>query len=264
MAKDEGGPTRDFLSRVWAQIGDLNVRNPLDTAKRAKLFDREAHAEYIIPSTNDKIAKQLGLNVSPDGSKKDGEFAAALIKPFGRAIGRIMLYCIANQIVDDDDENETNSTQRFYIASHIMHNIFRNYLLRGIDPMQDYEYPLLDLLADVVDLKFTQRTKQETTNEMEQMELYVTALDEKDGKDLESNFRQAANQDFITGRSWILESIKEGLTLNGTFRFICIEGHAMAVLTRYTKSVSNDVFLQHFYFMVQVKSTCVLALVKRI
>jgi hypothetical protein len=216
MAIDDGGPTRDFLSNVWTQIGDLHVTHPRDSETVAKLFDRDAHAEYIVPQTNVRIASALGLNISDDGTTiidEDSKFALELIKPFGRAIGRIMLYCIANQLEGDDDD-DTRPPQRFYIATHILHNLFRNYLFRGVDPKHDDEYPLLELLVDVVDLKFTEATKK-GNNAQQQMQLYLD--DERHGTDLECSFRQMASQDFITGRSWILDSIKEGLTLDGMY-----------------------------------------------
>jgi len=67
IAEDAGGVTRDFLSKLWAQLGDLRLGGK-------HLFESTSSANYLEPAPN----------VSLDAY------------PYYRAIGRIMAACIYN------------------------------------------------------------------------------------------------------------------------------------------------------------------------
>jgi len=69
------------------------------------------------------------------GLKQNESRARALVQPFYRTLGRIMLYCIAmDNTLPEGIPNEEWQKQRFLIAAQALPNIYRNYLLRGIDP----------------------------------------------------------------------------------------------------------------------------------
>jgi hypothetical protein len=92
--EDERGPTRAFLSEVWRQMRDLSV---VHNGSSDKLF-----TENCLPSENRNIMNSLNLS-------NDQEMARKLVRPYYRALGRLMLYTIAmsnRKSVHDLEGNE--------------------------------------------------------------------------------------------------------------------------------------------------------------
>jgi hypothetical protein len=194
-AGDEGGPTRAFLSEVWGQMRDLDVKH---NGRAVKLF-----TENCLPNENCNITSKLNLSY-------DQEMARQLVRPYYMALGRLMLYTIAmsNRQSFCDKRKKTE----IFMAPHVLPRIYRYYLLKDIDPMNE-QYPLVDLLHHVIEMR--EHVKGQSYDKT--MESYFSAVD-IDGdvsNDVYSNFRQAAQEDFIDRRSWALDAMKEGITLDG-------------------------------------------------
>ena len=206
-AKDAGGPTRVFLQEVWRQMGQLTVKNPANQRVCA-LFNTESFGGLCIPSTDCMVMSKLGL-------LEDPERARDLVKSHCRALGRIFLWCIANCIVDKGPDGDIDY-QYFPIASHAMPNIYKNYFLRGIDPL-DRRYPLGELLHEVTTLKWSKAAGNDRLEES--MTVYIDTLDVDvnelswEEQDVHNKFRITAHDDFITSRSFVVQGIKEGITL---------------------------------------------------
>ena len=124
--EDPGGPTRAFVSEVMRQIGDLKVTCP--EKRVAELFTTTSMGSFK-PTENEYIVTKLGLTEDP-------EEARALVRPYYRALGRILFYCFGRNVTID---------------SIVMPELYRNYLLRGIDP-EDKRYSIFDLVHDVARL----------------------------------------------------------------------------------------------------------------
>jgi hypothetical protein len=107
-AVDDGGPTRQFLSEIWSQLCNLTLPTP----SKLKLFD--AGKDFLQPIVDDQF-------------KEDEE--KELARLYYRAIGRIMAYCIRH---------------KFHISEQVLPKLYRNYLLRGLDPMNKM-YPIPEL-----------------------------------------------------------------------------------------------------------------------
>jgi hypothetical protein len=203
-AGDDGGPSRAFLSEVWRQIRDLKVQH---NEREANLFTEDYNC---LPSENNNIAMKLQLSNDP-------EMARLLVHPYYRALGRILLYTIGiskrKKFYDGGDDKEKKI--ELFIAPHVLPGIYRYYFLKNMDPMNQ-QYPLADLLHHVIEMKFSKSTLRDQSNEAI-MELYATYADTDGdiGSDVHSNFRRAAKKDFIDNRSWALDAIKEGITLDG-------------------------------------------------
>jgi hypothetical protein len=70
-----GDPTKEFLAKVWSQMGDLHVK---EHGEEKKLFHLMHHV--LVPASNETI----------DNSK-------TAVKKMYRAFGRILAYCILHE-----------------------------------------------------------------------------------------------------------------------------------------------------------------------
>jgi hypothetical protein len=136
--------------------------------------------------------------------------AMELVGPYYRAIGRLILYSIIVSYEGKDGEDLV----RFFIGSHVIANIYRNYFLRGIDPT-DEDYNLSDLLHDVIKIRLACFG----VDSKDRMKQYVefAGSDGNDEattcEDLHTRFRETAKKDFIDDRSIAVGALKEGITL---------------------------------------------------
>eukprot|EP00978_Attheya_sp_CCMP212_P012503 scaffold31195_cov44-Attheya_sp.AAC.2 len=84
-AIDEGGPTREFLSQCWRQMGDLKL--PVEGGSGVSLFEKDDYG--WVPMTDDKLRNKLEGALKKDGRvSDDSEYAGKieLAKMYYRAI----------------------------------------------------------------------------------------------------------------------------------------------------------------------------------
>jgi len=197
-AVDDGGPTRHFLSEVWRQLGDLHGegRDREGKIEQFELFSssQSVPCSYIM-QTNDFINSKIS-------SLDDDEKMSRRIESQYEAVGRIILY-----VLGQAQEKDASLA----ISSQVLPKLYRNFLLRGIDP-RDLEYPIEDLLQDV--MAMVQWTKEP----QELMDAFFSTyeLDDEflDIDDHDRKFRFCAYKQFIQSRSDALDAIQRGLTLN--------------------------------------------------
>jgi hypothetical protein len=185
VAVDDGGPTRVFVSEVWRQLPALKAHH---RGFDVSLFDSDQKGGNVTPCGNDWLQSKFGKNAEIE------EIRAAL-RPYYRAVGRIMLHCFFHDIP---------------LAAHTMPPLLRHYLLRGVSPI-DKGYPLSDLVTDVV--KMTNLSSADNPV----VEFVEMCGDDEEAENTEDNFRLMAHKRFIEESDISLEALKEGLTLDGTF-----------------------------------------------
>ena len=100
QAKDDGGPTKEFLYLVFNQLGNLELFTPErknddddryfeSSREPIRLFEKTISG--YVPTTDDMLKHRLGVwNIKGDNQKP----YIAKIKAFFRAIGRMMAHCI--------------------------------------------------------------------------------------------------------------------------------------------------------------------------
>lgn len=182
-AIDAGGPSRDFLSNVWRQIGDLSIQRD---GKHVRLFERTALG-MCKPVENAYLDLKLGIDSHPH----------KMLKAFYRTVGRLMLYSLQKQ---------------YPIADHVLPRLYRNILFRGIEPI-DQEYLLEDLVNDVVDLGGW--SKEEDSIEVKIGKYYETFCEEPSLNP--TDFRKHVQESFIGNMDRCLSSLKDGISLDGTY-----------------------------------------------
>jgi len=80
LAADHGGPTREFLSEVWRQLGEVPNGKKMGDSDDYKLFDNTR--DVLIPQAD---ALQVEAEQSP-------------VECYYRVLGRIMLHSIGQRI----------------------------------------------------------------------------------------------------------------------------------------------------------------------
>ena len=200
-AVDDGGPSRAFLSEVWKQLRGLVISL---NGRSVELFN-----EHGVPNENVNIISQL----KADGMMTEAEY---LVRSRCRILGRFMFYCIAmSRRMPVTTGNKISDSQNLILASHVLPEVYRYYYMKDIDPTSN-EYPIEQLVNDVVTIKFP--TKSQMQSDDDRMQTYVDNIadsDESSSDDLRSRFRELAKADLIENRSWAVQAIKEGLTLEG-------------------------------------------------
>lgn len=131
-----------------------------------------------------------------------------------------------------DLQKDVSST----IGSHVLPRVYQYFFLYGVEP-NDTRYPLMHLYQDVLKLRYTYSSscKPNKHRSLEEiMQEYSFVFDDDfDCKDayggdpsrnanqkMESKFRAAAQEDFITTRSWALDAIGNGLSMGCMFCFL--------------------------------------------
>mmetsp|Transcript_18710 Transcript_18710/g.33949 ORF Transcript_18710/g.33949 Transcript_18710/m.33949 type:complete len:932 (-) Transcript_18710:1162-3957(-) len=189
-AIDEGGPTREFLSQCWMQMGDLKL--PVEGGTDVSLFEKHTHG--WVPITDEMLRTKLKAALKENGRlSDDSEYAGKIeqARMYYRAIGRIMLHALA-----------TGNT----IWSSSMTPLYQNWLLRGCRP-GDEDYHKEDILKHLG----------------EKMRKFLGVVHEfKDGTEEvlneENIFTKFIPEQYLSSREDIcLESMKEGLTLGGDY-----------------------------------------------
>lgn len=104
QAVDKGGPTRQFLSRVWRELGELAISNGTDEIKLFKLVSSEDRS-CLVPAE--------------DGTLKGHEEQARM---YYRAIGKLLGFCLVHG---------------FRISDHLLPELYRKALFFGVRPESD-------------------------------------------------------------------------------------------------------------------------------
>jgi len=260
QAVDEGGPTSQFLSEFWNQMGDLgvkfNVKNTYeitlvvgDIVKykkdfvsvtriwkhgeedrfrirsvggdeeqiddvtreelvlefgRIKLFERED--ECFIPVTDEKLENDYD-KFSKYRPTMTFEQIKAKAKVFYRAIGRVMFHCVS------DGKNS--------IAGNALPSLYKNYLFRGAKPGEKGYHPN-DLYYHLIELDKNCLKNLKGHTVCDYMGFFGYE-DEKfliDKREMTFDIYSSlvAPKKFIEDRQIAVNGLKEGLTLNGSYK----------------------------------------------
>jgi hypothetical protein len=155
-----------------------------------------------------------------DPKKLDIENLKAIVQPYYRAVGRLLLHCLAvdNYFkIEDEDTEFLERKHRYMIGGHVLPSIYRNYLLRGVDPM-DKDYALSNVLRDFVAIKDATNTNSSSMTAI----LQGLGLDELELEAMKDNpklmhqtFREKVKNSVIDEVNIALEALQQGLTLDG-------------------------------------------------
>jgi hypothetical protein len=208
---DDGGPSRYFFSRVWRQLRGLKIRR-ID-AKSGKEYCADLFNDECVPNYNEYIINKLQ-------AKDNIPEVEHQVRKMCRMIGRLIFYVIGMSDRESTPlDEETTTPIKFMLGSHVLPNVYRYYYLQNKDPTNP-SYALSDLVHDVLSIKNQTCFKLTEESRVTDMEVYNTALnDESTETDLKIRFRETAKKDLIDSRSWAVESIRDGLTLEG----LCIK-----------------------------------------
>lgn len=185
----------EFFVQLWNQLRDLKIHFG---EKKTELPLFQESLGYLIPMPNAVLEGML--RVTP--AELDRIFAAK-ISPYYRAVGRLMVQCIAATADDSADYN-------LKISGSIMPLILRQKLFRGIDPV-DESYPLEQLL----DHAFSLLGMADMTRDKAFEYFSIEAKDYTDTQSAVKRIREEVQIMWIQERSLALEALEEGLTLNG-------------------------------------------------
>lgn len=198
-AKDKGGPSRSFLSKVWEHATKIMLPSNENGKKDVFLFEAVGK---LWPVQDDYLIGHFG---SEEKAKK-------FVQPICRALGRLMLHVIAC---------EYENGRVYTIAGHLMPSLYKRFLLQDIRPT-DPRYHVQDVLSDVVDHICAGKSEKELkdydvrTSVMAMIDLYCYG-DADDSTKKEYNketFLKAAEAKYIQSCSIILDSLKDGLGYN--------------------------------------------------
>eukprot|EP00977_Amphora_coffeiformis_P014392 scaffold4003_cov165-Amphora_coffeaeformis.AAC.19 len=145
LAIDRGGPTRQFLSDFFRSLDALKAKH---ANKETALWSRDEKTGFYFPKEDDTILDELGLwriggKPSLCNNRNEAlDMAKTIVRPYARAVGRLIFYCMAN-VVEKDDEYQEND-QRLYVDTYALPEIYLYYLLAGVKP-SSHDYPLGDL-----------------------------------------------------------------------------------------------------------------------
>jgi hypothetical protein len=189
-----GDVTRsEFFAQFWQQIGLLKVK--IEKKGEVPLFQENKGS--LVPVRYAVLERKL--RVSTD--ELDRIFAAK-IAPYYRAIGRIIIQCIA---ATDDQQG-----YGIKIAGHAMPFILRNKIFRGVDPMDEC-YPIEDLIKHSFLLLGMEDMSRDKAFE-------YFGIDIRDFDDVDEAVRQIRVEIYemwIKERLLAIKALEEGLTLNG-------------------------------------------------
>ena len=185
----------EFFAQVWQQLGNLKVTVG---EKKTVIPLFQDCLGTLIPMPNAVLEGKL--QVSP--AELERTFSAR-IAPYYRAIGRLIVQCIAATADDNTDYS-------LKIAGHAMPPILRNKLFRGVDPT-DSSYPMDQLLDHAFSLLGMKDMTQEKAFDYFNIDVR-SCLDKTEAT---TRVRAEIHEMWIKERSLALKALEEGLTLNG-------------------------------------------------
>ncbi|GAX11953.1 hypothetical protein FisN_8Lh042 [Fistulifera solaris] len=189
-AKDEGGPTRQFLSEFWRYLPRVVIQSEPANRKDVHLFEEK---EYLEPKSDYHIDRL------EENTKRE-------VRRCYRALGRVLGFCIIHE---------------YHISHVVLSRIHRNYLLRGITPKEGYDktelfYDLKELMGkgngdNNLVFEALQAMKSDDDMDLE------TQLSEQ--KSFETQLRKHVHEYYIDQYKFFLDAIQEGMRLD------FLEGH---------------------------------------
>jgi hypothetical protein len=102
---------------------------------------------------------------------------------------------------------------KFLLGCHVLPNVYRHYYFQNKDPT-DPSYELSRLFYDILALYPIKGT---TFQEGMSGYIQYVSADNNTVDDKRIRFRQVAKEDLIDNRSWAVESIEDGLTMEGVY-----------------------------------------------
>jgi len=185
----------EFFAQVWQQLGQLTVT--------------VGEQKTVIPLFQDCLGTLIPLpNAVLEGKLQmtpvelERTFLAR-IAPYYRAVGRLMVQCVAATADDNTDHS-------LKIASHTMPPILRHKLFRGVGP-NDSNYPMQQLLDHAFSLLGMSDMTEDKAFEYFGIDVRA-CLDKSEAT---TKVRQEIYEMWINERSLALKALEEGLTLNG-------------------------------------------------
>jgi len=186
----------EFFSQVWQQMKDLKV--VVGDKKTAIPLFQECMGT-LIPMPNAVLEGKL--QCTPAELER---IFAGKIAPYYRAIGRLMMQCIAATADDNSPEHSLK------IAGSMVPMILRHKLFRGVDPV-DESYPLENLLEHAFSLVGLHNMTRDKAFEY----FGIDSRSYPDTKEAVKRIRVEVHEMWIKERSLAIGAFEEGLTLNG-------------------------------------------------
>lgn len=182
-AKDEGGPTRQFLSVLWNYLPRIKIRtkNRYGAAIDFALFTESDN--YLQPRINDEIDKLQ------ESGKKEAYRCY-------RALGRILGFCILHE---------------YYISNNVLSKIHRNYLLRGVSPKNGYDKS--DLFYDLKECMGKETADNKQIFDALQYMDFENEEAFKNETQFETLLREKVHEIYIDQNMFFLGAIEEGMRL---------------------------------------------------
>jgi len=151
-----------------------------------KLF--ESSADVLLPASNDILEKCI-------------EFSD-MVEAYFKALGRVIAFCLFN---------------RMHLSNHILPQLYRNYLFRGLSPMDD-GYEFADLMYHFMEMIGIFKPGEDIDKIVD----FVLASDSADESEAtmkpeerQERARHIIENQYITGRSTALNALKHGISLSG-------------------------------------------------
>jgi hypothetical protein len=223
MAIDDGGPSRQFFNDFFTGLQDLCVGNiqvtgdATDEPRKRKALLFEAGVNCIYPKTDEIVYSQDRVHLHQKSDR------------YYRAVGRILVHALLSH-TEKGPKKGDDKFERFFIEEHVLPGLYRNFLLRGVSPLDENNYPIGKLVDDVIHvLDRLSYAKLSRKNRREKIMEYLFFTDDEKTSDpemidkffamdkiqKERLFREMANKALIVSRRRVLENLKEGLELGG-------------------------------------------------
>lgn len=208
-AKDEGGPTNEFLQLVWDQLGELSV---VVEGQGIKLFFEDdcgsghMYAPFSDEILKENVRKALGCSGEMEGHG-GAEQAMEKIRLYYRAIGRLMCHSIAiGETFPCNLFNGVCRSCKFSKTTCFVASL--NNLNQSSKPI--YSFETQDIFANKKPTD-AQYEAAELFSHLKEMEMNFTAA--KDYTHDDGNIRKMAEEYLIRGRKTSLSCMRKGLTL---------------------------------------------------
>jgi hypothetical protein len=226
QAVDEGGPTREFFSQVWAQLSDLSIKLPGGSS--LKLFEKKQGG--LLPLTDDYLEHRLA-KLGPEREDYMDQ-----IRCYFRAIGRMLAHCLLLSPNDFGPVSvpshslpllyQSGECKDFFLwniqpSTNMM--LLLSVLLRGFSP-KDKEYltgSLIDHICDLFDIDKSDHSK---AYELLLKKLLPEELKDAPPEERNHHFRDKITELYIENRKIFIDNFNDGLTLGGNIDWaVCFQ-----------------------------------------
>lgn len=190
IAKDDGGPTRQFLSVFWRYLPRINLKVKDSNGNEIDFSVFKQENNFLVPKSDYDI-KRL---------QQKGQLA---VHTCYLALGRILGFCFLHE---------------YHISHNVLSKIHRNYLFRGLTPMKGYDRS--DLFYDL-----KENLGQQTAENNKTFEDLQALLDFDNETDFEQKLRNYFHETYIDQFMFFLDSVQKGMRL-GTLSPVLLIIHA--------------------------------------